>query len=105
LASLVIAVTIAVGIAFVVALAYHLTGATWHRAIVIVFLLGGAGLTAFALMTSRADQMRSSVFDFATELVSWGPKDERMTLNPTGVLAVAGIVIAALGLVFDAVAR
>ena len=45
-ASLVVAVTTLVGVAFLIAVAYHLTGADWRRAILIVFLIGGAGLVA-----------------------------------------------------------
>lgn len=103
--SLLVLVAISAGIAFVAAVLYHLTGADWRRAFVLVFLIGGAGLTAFALLTNRAEQQRSEIFDFATEWVSWVPPDERMTLNPTGALAIAGIVIAAIGLVVDAVVR
>ena len=81
---------------------YHLAGAGWHRAFVLVFILGGAGLTIFALLTRRAGEMRSSMFGLATERVYFVPPDERMSLNPTGALAVAGIVVAAIGLLVDA---
>jgi hypothetical protein len=103
--SLVLAVTALVGIAFLIALVYHLTGANWQRAILIVFLIGGAGLVAFAVLTHGAEQKGASMFDFALERVYRVPPDERMKLNPTGVLVVAGIVLAAIGLVVDAVAR
>ena len=100
--SLVFTVSIFVAVACVGALLYHLSGASWHRAIVLVFVLGGAGLTAFALLTNRAGQMRSELFSLATERIYMVPPDERMTLNPTGVMAIAGIVIAAIGMVVDA---
>jgi hypothetical protein len=103
--SLVVVIAIAIGIAILGAVLYHLTGADWRRAFVLVFLIGGAGLTAFALLTNRAEQQRSAIFDFATEWVTWVPPDERMTLNPTGALAIAGIAIAAIGLLIDAVVR
>ena len=104
-ASLVVAVTTLVGVAFLIAVAYHLTGADWRRAILIVFLIGGAGLVAFALLTHGAEQQGSTIFDHALERVYQVPRDERMTLNPTGVLVIAGIVMAGIGLVVDAVAR
>ena len=100
--SLVVAIAIFLALAAVGALVYHLSGAGWHRAIVLVFLLGGAGLTIFALMTNRAGQMRSELFGFATERIYLVPPDERMTLNPTGVMAISGIVIAAIGVLVDA---
>jgi hypothetical protein len=103
--SLVIAVTAVLGVAFLIALVYHLTGADWRRAILIIFLIGGAGLVAFALLTHGAEQKGAAMFDFALDWVYWVPPDERMTLNPTGVLVIAGIVMAAIGLVVDAVAR
>jgi hypothetical protein len=100
--SLLMAIACVLAVAFLVALVYHLSGAGWHRAIVIVFLIGGPALVGFALLTNNAEHTGATIFDHALIRVYPVPPDERMTLNPTGVFVIAGVVLAAIGVAVDA---
>ena len=95
--ALVLGVVLAV--AFAVALLYqHLGGVSAHRAFTIVFYLGGAGMLVFALVPRGA---RGRGYGTMPLLRRFGGPEPAPALNPTGLLAVAAVVLLALGAVFD----
>ena len=86
-------------LAFAAALLYqHLGGESAHRAFTIVFYLGGAGMLVFALVPRGA---RGRGYGTMPLLRRFGGSEPTPALNPTGLLAVVGIVLLALGAVFD----
>jgi len=90
---------VALAVAFAVALLYqHLGGASAHRAFAIVFYVAGAGMLVFALVP-RGAQGRG--YGTMPLLRRFGGDEPAPALNPTGLLAVVGIVLLALGAVFD----
>jgi hypothetical protein len=104
LLSLVLVVLLLVALAFAAAFLYHLRGGSWQHAIVVVFLVFGVGLVGFALITHGAEQSAGGLHggDIMLERVFSVPPDERVRLNATGVLVIAGVVIAAIAIVIDA---
>ena len=103
LLTLVLVVAIFVALAFGAAFLYHLNGAGWEHAIVVVFLVFGVGLVGFALITHGAEQSAGTMHsgDILLQRVFYVPPDERVRLNATGVLIVAGVVLTAISLALD----
>ena len=94
-----VVLVVALAIAFAVALLYqHLGGESAHRAFAIVFYVGGAGMLVFALVPRGA---RGRGYGTMPLLRRFGGPEPAPALNPTGPLAVAGIVLLALGALFD----
>src|ERR671924_1367748 len=87
------------GLAFAAALlSQHLAGASAHRAFTIVFYLGGAGMLVFALTPRGA---RGRGYGTMPLLRRFGGDEPAPALNPSGLLAVVGVVLLALGALFD----
>jgi peptidoglycan/LPS O-acetylase OafA/YrhL len=86
-------------VTFAVALLYqHLGGESAHRAFAIVFYIAGAGMLVFALTPRGA---RGRGYGTMPLLRRYGGNEPAPALNPTGLLAVVGIVLLALAVVFD----
>jgi hypothetical protein len=86
-------------VTFAVALLYqHPGGESAHRAFAIVFYIGGAGMLVFALTPRGA---RGRGYGTMSLLRRFGGDEPAPALNPSGLLAIVGIVLLAIGAVFD----
>ena len=74
------------------------------RAYAVVFYVGGGVLLIFALVTRGAEGWAYDLSDFGLRRRHRVPERER-ALNPTGTLALAGVLLVVLGGVFDTVLR
>jgi|SRR5919108_3622218 hypothetical protein len=93
------ALAVALVLAFAAALLYqHVGGVSAHRAFSLVFYLGGAGMLVFALVPRGA---RGRGYGPVPLLRRFGGPEPAPALNPTGLLAVTGVVLLVLGGVFD----
>ena len=67
-----------------------------------MFYVGGAVLLVFALLTRGAERRVWFRGGIGVERLGYVPEEQR-ALNPTGVLALAALVLLVLGGVFDTV--
>ena len=103
LRDLVVALVVILGLALLAAFLYqHASGADVHRAYSVVFYVGGGVLFLFALLTRGAEGRVAFLGGVGLERRGRVREQER-TLNPTGVLVLAAVVMLFLGGVFDTI--
>jgi hypothetical protein len=103
LRELVVVLVVILGLAFLAAFLYeHAAGVDAHRAYSLVFYVGGGVLLLFALLTRGAQGRVAFLGGVGLERVGRVREQER-TLNPTGVLVLAALLLLVLGGVFDTV--
>src|SRR5207245_672415 len=97
-------VVVVAGLCAVVAEIIHVAGgSTLHRAFSVAFYVGGGVLFLFALTTHGAEKRAYGAgSEIALMRVFRVPGEGETTLNPTGALAVAGVAMLVLGVVFEA---
>jgi hypothetical protein len=103
LRQLVVVLVVIVGLAFLAAYLYDLSGASTHRAYTVVFYVGGGVLLLFALLTRGAEGRVAFLDGVGLERVGRVRHEEERALKPTGVLVLAAIVLLVLGGVFDTI--
>ena len=103
---LLVVLAVILGLAFLGAYLYqHVGNVDAHKAYSVVFYVGGAGLLVFAIITRGAEGWAYDVFaDFGFRHRRRVAVRER-TLNPTGTLVLAAVLLLVLGGVFDTVLR
>jgi hypothetical protein len=100
---LVVVLAVVVGLAFLAAYLYqHLGNVDAHRAYAVVFYVGGGVLLVFALVTRGAEGRAYDLAGVGLRRRRRVRQQER-TLNPTGVLVLAAILLLVLGGVFDTI--
>lgn len=101
---LVVALAVVVGFfAGIAALWTWLGGPSAARAFTLVFYLGGGLLLLIALLTSGAEKRAwGADSDVFLERMLSVPEEEGRSLNPTGIFILGGLVVLALGVVFEA---
>jgi hypothetical protein len=100
---LVAALVVILGLTFLAAFLYQRAGGVdAHRAYSVVFYVGGGVLLLFALLTRGAEGRVAFLGGVGLERVGRVREQER-TLNPTGVLVLAAILLLVLGGVFDTI--
>ena len=102
---LVVVVAVILGLSFLAAYLYqHVGGVDAHRAYSVVFYVGGGVLFLVALLTRGAEGRVAFLAGVGLERGGRIREQER-TLNPTGVLVLAAVLMLVLGGVFDTVLR
>jgi hypothetical protein len=103
LRDLVVALVVILGLAFLAAFGYqHAGGVDVHRAYSVVFYVGGGVLFLVALLTRGAEGRVAFLAGVGLERGGRIREQER-TLNPTGVLVLAAVLMLVLGGVFDTI--
>ena len=103
LRELLLVLAVILGLAFLAAYLYERFGdVSAHRAYALVFYVGGGVLLLFALLTRGAQGRVAFLGGVGLERVGRVREQER-TLNPTGVLVLAALLLLVLGGVFDTV--
>jgi hypothetical protein len=88
------------------ALAVWLGGAGTHRAFSLAFYVAGGVLLVLAFLGHGAERKATAPgSEIVLERVFSIPRSEQATLNPTGALAVVGVVILALAVFLDLTVR
>ena len=105
LRDLVVVLAVILGLTFLAAFLYqHVGRVAAHRAYSVVFYVGGGVLFLFALLTRGAEGRVAFLAGVGLERRGRVREQER-TLNPTGTLVLAAVLLLALGAVFDTVLR
>ena len=100
---LVLVLAVILGLAFLAAFLYERLGdVSAHRAYTLVFYVGGGVLLLFALVTRGAEGRAYNLAPVGL-LRRERVRERERTLNPTGVLVLAAILLLVLGGVFDTI--
>ena len=103
LRELVLVLAVILGLAFAAAFLYERLGdVSAHRAYSLVFYIGGGVLLLFALVTRGAEGRAYNLAPVGL-LRRERVRERERTLNPTGVLVLAAILLLVLGGVFDTI--
>ena len=103
LRELLVVLVVILGLAFLAAFLYqHLGHVDAHRAYSVAFYVGGGVLLLFALLTRGAEGRVAFLGGVGVERVGRIREQER-TLNPTGALFLAAVLLLVLVGVFDTI--